>query len=99
MNKPNRRAESRPTPKPAKTPSHSLARGHVAGATPCANRMLRGGKFVLVEVLAQTGVIAALHGALADVVARSPSTAVWLAGIVPAFACSLMNNLPVGLIA
>jgi len=60
---------------------------------------LVAGLFVLVKALAHTGVIAALHGGLADVVAHSRSAAVWLAGIVPAVACNLMNNLPVGLIA
>ncbi|HLH93022.1 MAG TPA: arsenic transporter [Xanthobacteraceae bacterium] len=60
---------------------------------------LVAGLFVLVEALAQTGVIAALARLLASGVAASVTAAAWTSGVVIAVACNLMNNLPVGLIA
>jgi arsenical pump membrane protein len=60
---------------------------------------LVAGLFVLVEALDRTGVIAAVAAALRDAAARSQTTAAWAAGLVPAVACNLMNNLPAGLIA
>lgn len=60
---------------------------------------LVAGLFVLVEAVAQTGVIEHLaHGSAA--LARSSETqASWSAGVVAAIAGNLMNNLPTGLIA
>ena len=60
---------------------------------------LVAGLFVLVEGLVRTGVIAALARFLAEGVAGSPTGTAWIAGLVVAIACNLMNNLPVGLIA
>ena len=60
---------------------------------------LVAGLFVLVAGLNQTGVLSALAGALHDAAAASPRTTSWIAGIVVAVACNLVNNLPVGLIA
>jgi len=72
-------------------------------------RLLRGvswsvlplvaGLFVLVEGLAHTGVIGRLAALLRAAADRSVTDASWLAGILSALACNLMNNLPVGLIA
>ncbi|MGV8919166.1 MAG: arsenic transporter [Pseudomonas sp.] len=60
---------------------------------------LVGGLFVLVEGLAQTGVIDTLAHALASLTAHSGSQATWGAGIIVAIASNLINNLPAGLIA
>jgi arsenical pump membrane protein len=60
---------------------------------------LVAGLFVLVAGLNQTGVLSALAGTLHDAAAASPRTTLWIAGIVVAVACNLVNNLPVGLIA
>jgi arsenical pump membrane protein len=60
---------------------------------------LVAGLFVLVEGLVRTGVIATLARHLAEAVAASETGAAWMAGLVIAVACNLMNNLPVGLIA
>jgi arsenical pump membrane protein len=60
---------------------------------------LVAGLFVLVAGLNQTGVLSALAGTLHDAAAASPRTTSWIAGIVVAVACNLVNNLPVGLIA
>ena len=60
---------------------------------------LVAGLFVLVEGLINTGVIAALAGMLHDAAAESAGRAAWIAGILTAIACNLMNNLPAGLIA
>src|ERR1700716_1988020 len=59
---------------------------------------LVAGLFVLVAGLNQTGVLSALAGTL-HAAAASPRTPSWIAGIVVAVACNLVNNLPVGLIA
>jgi arsenical pump membrane protein len=60
---------------------------------------LVAGLFVLVEALAHTGVIAAIHRFLGEALAQSPTGATWGTSLVLALACNLMNNLPVGLIA
>jgi arsenical pump membrane protein len=57
---------------------------------------LVAGLFVLVEALAQTGLIAAISGWLRD--HAGPSSA-WGAGIAVALVSNLINNLPTGLIA
>jgi arsenical pump membrane protein len=60
---------------------------------------LVAGLFVLVEGLQRTGVIDALGALLRDGAAGSATTTAWGAGVVVAFACNLLNNLPAGLIA
>lgn len=60
---------------------------------------LVSGLFVLVEGLAQTGVIDTLAHALASFAEQAPGQATWGAGIIVAIASNLINNLPAGLIA
>ncbi|WP_297836539.1 arsenic transporter [Pseudomonas sp.] len=60
---------------------------------------LVGGLFVLVEGLAQTGVIDVLAHHLATLADHSAGQATWGAGIAVAIASNLINNLPMGLIA
>jgi arsenical pump membrane protein len=60
---------------------------------------LVAGLFVLVEGLAQTGVVRQLSELLLASAGRSITTTSWAAGAAAAIACNLMNNLPVGLIA
>jgi len=60
---------------------------------------LVAGLFVLVEGLAHTGLVGRLAALLQSAADRSVTDASWLAGILSALACNLMNNLPVGLIA
>jgi arsenical pump membrane protein len=60
---------------------------------------LVAGLFVLVEGLARTGVIHALAMLLEQAAQRGATLAAWGAGVVLAFACNAMNNLPAGLVA
>lgn len=60
---------------------------------------LVAGLFVLVEAVAQTGIIERLAHALAALAQTSPTQASWAAGTGVAIASNLMNNLPSGLIA
>ena len=60
---------------------------------------LVAGLFVLVEALAQTGVLAALGAALQASTANSVTEAAAWAGVLTAFGSNIFNNLPVGLIA
>ncbi|WP_426139876.1 arsenic transporter [Pseudomonas sp. DWP3-1-2] len=60
---------------------------------------LVAGLFVLVEGLAQTGVINHLAHALQALAERSSTQATWGAGVTVAIASNLINNLPAGLIA
>lgn len=60
---------------------------------------LVAGLFVLVAAVGQTGVLRAVADALQSAADRSATDGAWIAGLVSAFACNLMNNLPVGLIA
>lgn len=60
---------------------------------------LVAGLFVLVEAVAQTGVIEHLAHGLAALARSSEPQASWGAGVVAAIAGNLMNNLPTGLIA
>jgi arsenical pump membrane protein len=60
---------------------------------------LVAGLFVLVEAVAQTGVIERLAHALAALAQGSPDKASWAVGMGVAIASNLMNNLPTGLIA
>ncbi|WP_422507091.1 arsenic transporter [Stenotrophomonas sp. GZD-301] len=60
---------------------------------------LVAGLFVLVEAVAQTGVIEMAARALETLAHRSPTEASWAAGIAAAVLSNLANNLPVGLVA
>jgi len=60
---------------------------------------LVAGLFVIVEAVNATGLIQNLSALLLQSAAHSTTGAVWQSGIVIAFACNLINNLPVGLIA
>ena len=60
---------------------------------------LVAGLFVLVEALDKSGLIRTISNLLQQEAQRSATTATWSTGVVIAFACNLMNNLPAGLIA
>jgi arsenical pump membrane protein len=60
---------------------------------------LVAGLFVLVEALEKTGVTNDLAALLVDLTRRSASEAAWIAGVVLAVGCNLVNNLPAGLVA
>ncbi|MDQ0395727.1 arsenic transporter [Labrys monachus] len=60
---------------------------------------LVAGLFILVEAMAQTGVIGLLASALQQAAANAPREAGVLAGTMTAFGTNLVNNLPAGLIA
>jgi arsenical pump membrane protein len=60
---------------------------------------LVAGLFVLVESLEKTGVTARLSGLLQQAVHSSATLAAWGSGVVLAFGCNLVNNLPAGLVA
>jgi arsenical pump membrane protein len=60
---------------------------------------LVAGLFVLVEALEKTGVTKALADLMQDLVRQSPGLAAWASGVVLAFGCNLVNNLPAGLVA
>jgi len=60
---------------------------------------LVAGLFVLVEAVAQTGLIERLAHGLAALARHSEVQASWTAGVLSAIAGNLMNNLPTGLIA
>lgn len=59
---------------------------------------LVGGLFVLVEALSKTGIIQMLSIFLHQSAQNAVNQTAWGSGIIIAFACNLMNNLPVGLI-
>jgi arsenical pump membrane protein len=59
---------------------------------------LVGGLFVLVEALNKTGIIEVLSNILHQNAQSAVKETAWGSGIIIAFACNLMNNLPVGLI-
>ncbi|WP_419698060.1 arsenic transporter [Mucilaginibacter sp. NFX135] len=59
---------------------------------------LVGGLFVLVEALNKTGIIQILNLLLHQSAQNSVNQTVWGSGVIIAFACNLINNLPVGLI-
>jgi len=61
--------------------------------------LLVAGLFVLVEALAQTGLIAALGSALNAASRANAGGAAWSAGGLLALSCNLINNLPAGLMA
>jgi len=60
---------------------------------------LVAGLFVLVEALERTGVTRHLADLLHVLVEHSATDAAWAAGLVLAFGCNLVNNLPAGLVA
>jgi len=60
---------------------------------------LVAGLFVLVEALERTGVTRRLADLLHGLVQHSATGAAWGAGLVLAFGCNLVNNLPAGLVA
>jgi arsenical pump membrane protein len=60
---------------------------------------LVAGLFVLVEALEKTGVTKALADLLQNLVQYSATLAAWVAGVVLAVGCNLVNNLPAGLAA
>ncbi|MCJ1882622.1 arsenic transporter [Pseudomonas nitroreducens] len=60
---------------------------------------LVAGLFVLVEAVAQTGLIELLAHRLAALANHSASRASWVAGVTAAIASNPLNNLPTGLIA
>ena len=60
---------------------------------------LVAGLFVLVEALDETGLIRIIGDALHAVAQRSAVETAWGAGVLIAFLCNIMNNLPAGLIA
>jgi len=61
--------------------------------------LLVAGLFVLVAGLEKTGITAQLTALLQDLVRHSADLAGWTAGLVLAFGCNLVNNLPAGLFA
>jgi arsenical pump membrane protein len=61
--------------------------------------LLVAGLFVMVEGLEKTGITAQLAALLQDLVRHSADLAGWTAGLVLAFGCNLVNNLPAGLFA
>ncbi len=60
---------------------------------------LVAGLFVIVEALNHTGITQKLAQLLQHHAAQDPTATAWGSGIITAFACNLMNNLPAGLIA
>ncbi|MGE3064616.1 MAG: arsenic transporter [Hyphomicrobiaceae bacterium] len=59
---------------------------------------LVAGLFVLVEGLAQTGLLALLSKSLNEAAAAHQTATGWIAGSGIALLCNLMNNLPAGLV-
>lgn len=60
---------------------------------------LVAGLFVIVEALNKTGIIKTLSSILNQNADRSVTVTTWASGIITAFSCNLVNNLPAGLIA
>ena len=60
---------------------------------------LVAGLFVLVEALAETGVLRLIADALRRVTQASPEGTAWGGGALVAVLCNLVNNLPAGLLA
>ena len=60
---------------------------------------LVAGLFVMVEALDETGLIKMVSDMLRKAAETSAAEAVWGSGVLIAFACNVMNNLPAGLIA
>jgi arsenical pump membrane protein len=60
---------------------------------------LVAGLFVIVEALNKTGLIQSLTNILHQNATHAVAGTAWGSGVIIAFACNLMNNLPAGLIA
>jgi arsenical pump membrane protein len=60
---------------------------------------LVAGLFVIVEALNKTGLIQTLTNILHENATHAVAGTAWGSGVIIAFACNLMNNLPAGLIA
>jgi arsenical pump membrane protein len=60
---------------------------------------LVAGLFVIVEALNKTGVTQTLTAILQHSITQSVNKTVWSSGLIIAFVCNLVNNLPAGLIA
>ncbi|AMP98136.1 Arsenical pump membrane protein [Pedobacter cryoconitis] len=61
---------------------------------------LVAGLFVIVEALNKTGVTQSLTNILVNAnVAHGITSTAWYSGVIVAFSCNLLNNLPAGLIA
>ena len=60
---------------------------------------LVAGLFILVEALDKTGLIRQIGDRLHEAAQHSETEAAWGVGVLIAFLCNLMNNLPAGLIA
>jgi arsenical pump membrane protein len=60
---------------------------------------LVAGLFVLVEGVQRSGLLKPVAEALQALAGTSPQLAVWAAGLLSAFGCNLVNNLPGGLAA
>ena len=61
--------------------------------------LLVAGLFVMVEGLQRVGVLQSLASLLHSAMTHSADATALSAGVVVAFACNLLNNLPVGLVA
>lgn len=59
---------------------------------------LVAGLFVMVEALNKTGITHTFTAVLKQQIEYSVAQAAWTSGVIIAFACNLMNNLPAGLI-
>ena len=60
---------------------------------------LVAGLFVLVAALGHAGLTADLARGLRQAAAAAPQKTFWAAGLLTAFGCNLVNNLPLGLLA
>lgn len=61
--------------------------------------LLVAGLFVLVQGLAEAGVLRRLTALFEGAAASSPGIALWGGGVAVGIACNLVNNLPAGLVA
>ncbi|MDE3182222.1 MAG: arsenic transporter [Bacteroidota bacterium] len=59
---------------------------------------LVAGLFIIVEALNKTGLITMLSGILQQSLINSVTATTWLSGLITAYGCNLLNNLPAGLI-
>jgi arsenical pump membrane protein len=60
--------------------------------------LLVAGLFVIVEGLSKTGAMQQLSSFLQKSVGESETYAVWISGLITAYGCNVLNNLPAGLI-
>ena len=60
---------------------------------------LVAGLFVLVEGVQRAGLLQPVAAALKSLADSSPTAAMWVAGLLSALGCNLVNNLPAGLAA